>query len=68
MQPGNCSTSWNLAPGEETLWLWCSTDGFELTATIDGTTFEVTESTFGPATSSSIALHDRQAPMLTAGY
>lgn len=56
MTPGRCSISWNLAPGEETFYLWCSRDdGFELTATVDGVSFDVVESeTQGPGAATSL--------------
>jgi len=56
LHPRNCSVSWNLSPGEETLWMWCSSDaGYELNATVDGQTFEVTESnTTGPGSATSL--------------
>jgi hypothetical protein len=49
--------SWSLAPGEETLWVWCERDGFEPTATVDGSTFALVESaTQGPGTAASLKL------------
>ena len=58
MTPGSCSVSWNLAPGQETLWLFCSNAaGFELQATVDGTSFELTESsTQGPGAAASLSV------------
>jgi hypothetical protein len=49
LTPPRCSISWNLTPGEERLYAWCQRDGYELQATVDGSTFELLEaSTSGP--------------------
>ncbi len=43
MVPGNCSISWDMSPGAERLYYWCTKNTLEFTATLDGATFELLE-------------------------
>jgi hypothetical protein len=44
IQPGNCSISWDLTPDAEEFNLWCSKDGYELQAQVDGLDFVLASS------------------------
>jgi len=44
IEPGNCSISWDLSEGNETMWLFCGKDGYDLEAQVDGVTFTLESS------------------------